>query len=152
MFWGTPKLPLDENQKEWIEKSFEWLLKEFGEDYFLKRQTILPEKSFFPDKYQGTDECVAKLTQRVCWFMDVDPSMVELGFFSDRDEIADKHRLVGETQHSGAAGLYFTKTGQEERKKIALNISDFKNPTSLVATIAHELGHVILLGGGKISP
>ena len=38
---------------------------------------------------------------------------------------------------------------KDMRKKIAINVSEFKNPTKLVATIAHELGHVILLGGEK---
>lgn len=151
MFWGTPKLPLDEKQKEWIEKSFQWLLKEFGEDYFLKRQTILPEPSFFPDKYQGTEECVIKLMERVCSYMDVNPNLVEMDFFFDRDETAAKHRTGNEGEYSGAAGLYFSKASQETRRKIAINISQFKKPTKLVATIAHELGHVILLGGGKIS-
>jgi len=35
--------------------------------------------------------------------------------------------------------------------RVAVNRSQLKNPTALVATIAHELGHVILLGGNKIS-
>jgi len=152
-FWGgeTPKLPLDEEQKAWIEKSFQWLLNEFSEGYFLKRQTILPEQSFFPDKYQGTEECVVKLVERVCSYMDVDPNLVETEFFFDRDDTASKHRLGGEEKHDGSAGLYFSQTSRETKKKIAINVSQFKNPMSLVATIAHELGHVILLGGGKIS-
>lgn len=151
MFWETPKLSLDEQSKDWIEKSFQWLLKEFGEEYFLKHQTILPESSFFPDKYQGTEECAIKLVERVCSYMDVNPANVEVDFFFDRDETASKHRLGGEQSHSGAAGYYLSKTDNEPRKKISINISQFKNPTSLVATIAHELGHVILLGGGKVS-
>jgi hypothetical protein len=142
---------LDEQQKEWIEKSLQWLLKEFGENYFLKHQTILPEPSFFPDKYQGTEACVAKLVERVCSYMDVNPSLIEVEFFCDRDETGAKYRLGGEEQHSGAAGLYFSETSQKMRKKIAVNVSQFKNPTKLVATVAHELGHVILLGGRKIS-
>jgi hypothetical protein len=35
---------------------------------------------------------------------------------------------------------------------VALRSSQFKDPLSLVATVAHELGHVILLGGGLLSP
>jgi hypothetical protein len=150
VFWGTPKLPLDKEQKEWIEKSFHWLIEEFGADYFLQHKTILPESSFFPDKYDGTEECVTKLVARVCSYMDVNPNLVEVDFFSDRDETAAKHRTGNEGENSGAAGLYFSKTPQETRRKIAINVSQFKNPTKLVATIAHELGHVILLGGGKI--
>jgi hypothetical protein len=151
MFWGTPKLPLDEKQKEWIEQSLQWLLKEFGEGYFLEHPTILPEASFFPDKYQGTEESVIALVKRICAYMDVDPDLIEVDFFLDRDETASKHRLGGETDYSGAAGLYFSETSKKPRKKIAINVSEFTNPTKLVAVIAHELGHVILLGGGKIS-
>jgi len=151
VFWGPPKLQLREEQKEWIEKSFQWLLKQFGEDFFLKRQTILPQQSFFPDKYDGTEECVTKLVERVCAYMDVDPNLVEVDFFFDRDETAAKHRTGNQGEYSGAAGLYFSKASKEARRKIAINVSQFKNPMSLVATIAHELGHVILLGGGKIS-
>lgn len=152
MFWGTPTLPLAEGQQEWIEKSLQWLLNEFGENYFLKHPTILPDKTFFPDKYQGTEEDVIKLVGRVCSYMDVNPNLIDVEFFFDRDETAAKHRTGNEGEYSGAGGFYFTKTSQELRKKIAVNVSEFKNPTKLVAVIAHELGHVILLGGGKMSP
>jgi len=145
-------LPLKEDQQKWIEDSFHWLLQEFGERYFLERRTILPEASFFPDKFKGAEECVLKLVERVCGYMEVNPAQVEVDFFTDRDDTAEKHRLGGEQSHSGAAGYYLMKTSSEPRKKISINYSQFKNPTSLVATIAHELGHVILLGGGKISP
>jgi predicted Zn-dependent protease len=69
-------------------------------------------------------------------------------FFFDRDETAAKHRTGNQGEYSGAAGLYFSKASQETQRKIAINVSQFKTPMSLVATIAHELGHVILLLGG----
>ena len=34
---------------------------------------------------------------------------------------------------------------------VAINNSNSKKPTKFIATIAHELGHVILLGGGRIT-
>jgi hypothetical protein len=144
--------PLDGEQKEWIEKSYQWLFSIFGEKYFLQHKIILPEMSFFPDKYDGTEESVITVVKRVCSYMDVNPDLVDVEFLVDRDDTAAKHRLGGGQDYSGAAGLYFTKTSGETRKKIPINVSTFKNPTSLVATVAHELGHVILLGGGKISP
>ncbi|MGA9776704.1 MAG: hypothetical protein WBS33_00360 [Verrucomicrobiia bacterium] len=147
-----PELPVNEEQKTWIEKSFQWLLEEFGADCFLKHQTILPELSFFPDNYQGTEECVDKLVERVCAYMDVNPGFIDVVFLVDRDETAAKHRTGNADPHSGAAGLYFSQTSQENRKRIAINVSQLKNPANVIATAAHELGHVILLGGGKISP
>lgn len=152
-FFGAeiPELPLNAEQKVWIERSFQWLLDEFGVDCFLKHRTILPEPAFFPDQYSGTEECVIKLVERVCSYMEVDPRLVAVEFFADRNEIAEKYRTGNPDEYSGAAGLYFSKASAENRKTIAINVSQFKNPTGLVATIAHELGHVILLGGGKIS-
>ena len=139
----TPQfdLPVNQEQKDWIEKSFLWLLDTFGRDYFLKHQTILPEPSFFPNKYDGTEESVDVIVKRVCGYMDVNPDLIEVSFFVQQDQSREEH---------GQAGLYYSKSSTETRKKIALNVDSFKNPTKLVGTIAHELGHVILLGGGKI--
>jgi hypothetical protein len=49
------------------------------------------------------------------------------------------------SQHSGAAGLYF---GAEHSGQFVLGIaiSGLQRPGALVATICHELGHVHLLG------
>jgi hypothetical protein len=35
---------------------------------------------------------------------------------------------------------------------VAIRSSQLKDPLALVATMAHELGHVILLGGGLMNP
>lgn len=147
---GIPKLPLKEDEKAWIEKSFHWLLDEFGVECFLKHRLVLPEPSYFPDKYQGREEDVIDLVGRICGYMDVNPASVEVGFFQGRAK-TDESLRAGSREYSGAAGLYLGKSSDETRKKIAINVSEFKRPTNLVATIAHELGHVILLGGGKLS-
>ena len=83
--------------------------------------------------------------------MDVNPNLVVVDFSLIGMKPQPNIARGNEEEYSGAAGLYFSTTSKETRKKIAINISQFKNPTKLVATIAHELGHVILLGGGKIS-
>jgi hypothetical protein len=152
MFWDAPKLPVEKAHQEWIEDSFLWLLRQFGESNFLKSQTILPTQTFFPDKYDRTEQSVVVLVKRVCFYMGINPDEVEVRFFTDQDDTAQRHHLGNEEKYSGAAGLYFTKSSDESKKQIAINVSNFKDPTSLVATIAHELGHVILLGGGMVKP
>lgn len=137
-------------EKAWIESSLVWLLEAFGAEFLLKQQVILPEASFFPDKFHGTQDCVRKLAERVCGYMQTDPNLIEVEFFSDQDDAAKDHRL-GESGYSGAAGFYFHKPTPDRRKKIAINTSQLGNPTRLVATISHELGHVILLGEGRLA-
>jgi hypothetical protein len=52
----------------------------------------------------------------------------------------------------GAAGLYYERPVRRELSTIYLSAGQLANPTFLVATLAHELGHEILLGGGVITP
>ena len=106
-------LPVNGEEKKWIEESFQWLLETFGKDVFLKHKTILPEEAFFPDKFDGSEEAVDKMVNRVCSYMDVDPRLIEVEFFFQQDESKAEH---------GQLGLYYAKTSAENRKKIALNV------------------------------
>ena len=142
--FGIPNLPITSEQKEWIEESLLWLLNQFGKDYFLSRRTILPEPSFFPDKYKPTEESVEKVVYRVCDYMDVNPATIEIGFRGHPGG-------DGSIRTRRHVGLYFHPTDTNPRPGIAVHESILRNPVKLVATIAHELGHVILLGGGRIS-
>ena len=155
---GTPlvnsppcELPVSDEEKTWIEDSLQWFLNEFGAKLFLSRHVILPEQSFFPDRYKGTEECVKKLVRRICYYMNVDPEGIEISFLSQPEDLAAKHRAGMDREERGAAGLYYHGTDSRPKPTIAINESQLKQPMSLVATIAHELGHVILLGGQRIS-
>ena len=144
-------LPVTPAEKSWIEDSFRWLICEFGTEDFLKRRTVLPERSFFPDSYKGTDTCVEALVARVCSYMGVDASSIEIYHLEKNEDLSAKHRTgVSESEH-GVAGLYQHPTAEQPNPTIFIRVDLRKEPMNLVATVAHELGHVILLGGGRIS-
>jgi hypothetical protein len=52
------------------------------------------------------------------------------------------------TQYSGAAGVF--TTGEGGRPVVTIDKSNTDQPARLLAVIAHELGHVRLLGEGRI--
>lgn len=125
----------------------------------LDAQVILPTHEYFPDPYDGNDATAKLLFQRMCGYMRVDPRPINLEIFPDETE---ELRTVlpywrgGRGGSNGCAGFYtsdHTETKADGTKQIlvALRSSQLKDPLSLVATIAHELGHVILLGGGLVS-
>ena len=150
MFWSAPSLPIEKNDQEWLEQTLLWMLDEFGKDYFLNKPTILPRHSFFPDKYRGTEECVRTLTERICQYMDVDFRSLHVELFEAENCAAPEDLAAGESQFSGAAGLFHQSAS---RKKMAIQISYgcLQNHVKLVATIAHELGHVRLLGERRVA-
>jgi hypothetical protein len=82
--------------------------------------------------------------------MGVEREQVELEIIAD-DEDAELIAALPsfERSWSGAAGHYRRRNG---RNVIAVKSAQADNPVALVATIAHELGHVRLLGEGRVSP
>ncbi len=140
---GKPRCPVDESTKRWIETRFAWLTNELGIECLLTARTVLPTKEFLPLTYECTEDGIHDLMCRVATFMDVDPATLNLGFYED-----------GTPQYEGvvnnrSAGLY-TKTG--EKYDIWLEVNSLDVPASVIGTLSHEIGHVILLGQNRISP
>jgi hypothetical protein len=144
--WFRPTCPVDPHAKRWIEQRLAWLADQFGLDVFMRRALILPLEEFFPDKYDGSEDSVRVLVDRVCAYMDVDPERIHLKFFTDRKDL----RLInqqGQGISTGAAGLYRERFG---KFWVQLETSQFDEPMTLVGTTAHELAHARLLGEKRV--
>lgn len=140
-----PSCPCDPAAKAWIEERLEWLASEFNDSAFSGRPIVLPRSEFFPDPFDGSEQAVRRLLDRVCHYMDVEPDLVDLRFMAK----AGKLWLVNDKGHylPDAAGTY-----QEGEQKFIISIDECElaDPMSLVGTIAHELAHARLLGEGRI--
>ena len=86
--------------------------------------------------------------------MGVDRNTVPLEIFPDEiDELRDLLPVWSSDRGPQAAGLYLHAHSRkrsdenEHRMVVALRSTVMRDPLSLVAVAAHELGHVILLGG-----
>ncbi|MCE9562732.1 MAG: hypothetical protein K8U57_11855 [Planctomycetes bacterium] len=114
----------------------------------LGRQVVLPTPEFFPDPYDGSREAAAAIFDRVCRYMEVDRNRVALAWFvNERDTRPDIFR---EGRSDGAAGLY--SADGLSRVAIEIDEAQLANPEAMVGTMAHELGHVHLLGDRRLSP
>ena len=76
MAWFSPKCPVTDNEKAWVEHNLLWFLEQFGQQTFLDVNVILPTPAFFPDPFKGSEECVRRLVDRVCGYMQVAPHRV----------------------------------------------------------------------------
>lgn len=87
--------------------------------------------------------------ERVCEFMEVDHERIRLSIVADETGAMRQHLPFWEGSSHGAAGLF---TGDNRRATIKVSAKQLGDPTALVATFAHELGHVLLLCDQKLSP
>jgi hypothetical protein len=149
MNWFAPKCPLDPDSKQWIESAFEWLIEEFGVEVIRTTAVVLPTDEFFPDTFDGSQDSIRKMVSRVSEYMDVDPTHLTIKFH--RNDDADQiHPLAADGETRGhALGSYTLRHGKHT---ISLDLSQASNPETMVATIAHELGHVILQGENRLDP
>lgn len=158
MPWFSPKLPIHEEDRQWVNNGLHRLEQLLGRRRLLEAKVVEPTAEDFPDPYDRTAEGVDSLFQRVCHHMQVEHSSVTLQIFPDETqglrEVLPSWRSDGGTH---AAGLYVHAHEQSRASDrssgmvVAIRSSMLKDPMSLVATMAHELGHVILLGGNLLT-
>lgn len=146
MLGFRPKLPVTDEDRRWVDQGFELLASKLGRSRMLDAEVILPTPEYFPDPYDGTEATADGLFQRICGYMHVDRRQIDLHVIPD--ESAELRHLLPywERSSKGYAGLYMQEE-DHSHMVIAVHGSKLKDPLSLAATLAHELGHVVLLGG-----
>ncbi len=81
MFGRKPKLPVTQEQQEWIENSFQFLIELFGVDWVRNAPLVLPKEQFFPKKYEPTEDWAAFAFGCVCDLMKVSRPRVEFAVY-----------------------------------------------------------------------
>ena len=125
----------------------EWLLEEFGSEAFRRVSVVLPTDEFFPDSYSADEDDARTLVDRVCEYMSVDPDRIEVEFFDDESRELQRDFVYSEGSSDGPTGHYKKR---RDKFVVSLESSQLAEPMCLVATIAHELGHVRLLGEERV--
>jgi hypothetical protein len=145
--WWRARCPVRPLEREWIDRSMAWFVDQFG-DQRLHDDVMLPNDDYFPGVYRGTPDDVEQVLDRLCEHMRVDRDRVELEqCASDANPELSGHVPIRAQSH-GAAGDYRLRGG---RPVIGISDDQAAQPMALVATLAHELGHVLLLGDGRIT-
>lgn len=128
---------------------FQWLIDELGSGIVQQSQAVLPTEEFFPDQFDGSEASVRHFINRVCEYMDVDPDSLFVRFEYSEDDMI--HPLASSGERRGhVLGTY--RPRRDGKSTITLDLNKAHSPQSLIATVAHELGHVILLGEDRLDP
>ncbi|MEN6450351.1 MAG: HEAT repeat domain-containing protein [Thermoguttaceae bacterium] len=121
-----PECPVSYREKAWVETRMRWLGAQFGARRLTRCQIVLPTEEFFPGRFDGTPEAAGRVFERVCQYMEIPPAEVRLQF-------------APEEAMRGVAGLY-------QPGLVLVKETQLAEPIALVATMAHELAHHLLIG------
>ncbi|WBQ06878.1 hypothetical protein [Kribbella sp. CA-293567] len=151
----TPrKRRMPAGHRQWIEDSMGWLLDEFGPE--LLNRPILQPAELIPAGYDGTTDAARALFVRVCERMAVDAETIELRF--DLNELSEQlpadlleQRPTDQHLHDLVQGQFGLWRRTADRNLIRVSASLLEQPEVLVAVLAHEVGHEVLLGSGRLA-
>ncbi|RCS40711.1 hypothetical protein DTL42_25445 [Bremerella cremea] len=146
-FASPPVCPVNEQEREWIDDRFAWLIEEFGMERLRQGITVLPTTQFFPGHYRATEDEIHHLLVIVAQHMDVDPDCLWLSYYGDGNQA--RNSLARDNWQS-TKGLY-SEVEESGFYRIQLNVDGLNDPLGVVATLAHEIGHVRLLGEDRVS-
>ncbi|NUS00389.1 MAG: hypothetical protein HOV67_34635, partial [Kribbellaceae bacterium] len=137
----APRERLAGGSGRWIRMSMDWLIAEFGREVVL-RPIVLPE-DVIPAGYDGSQAAAAELCERVARRMDLRPGQCGLSFELDGVRSPVRRMVVKEQ-----SGRWIRGDGQNQ---IQLAPALAADPVALTAIYAHEAGHELLLGSGRIT-
>lgn len=146
--------PVSEDDRIWIENSLIWLMNQFNEETLLRKSILVPTAEYFPPLFTKTDDMAGDLLQIVSTQMDVEKDNIKIDYYNDSiTEITNDLGGILFTQQyeneTYSTGLYAGKDS-EGKYLIALEGSLLKTPYKLIATLAHEIAHIKILGEGRL--
>jgi hypothetical protein len=145
--FGKPKCPVDPVVKDWMEFRMGWLGDRFGRDRLFEMQVVTPTNDYFPFALDGSVEAGERMFDLVCKFMDVEKGEAVFDVF-DPGRMKFPAGVPYDWKHDGAAGFY----EDEVYKLVAVSDELLLDAEGFVGTVAHELGHVLLIGRGLLDP
>ena len=147
-----PKAPLIDQNRLWIEESLDWLEKEFSDFPIEQIKTFVPTIEDFPLKFEETEDTAWTVVNIIAEAMEIDAEKIDLKLFSNGvkefrfgSSVTFVNLNEGETE---SAGTYIEN--DEGRFEISLDADILSRGEKLIATVAHELCHVKLLGENRI--
>jgi hypothetical protein len=143
-----PRLPVTAEKQHWIDESFRRLASLVGAQRLLKATVVLPTPEHFPDPYDRSEESLQAMFRRVAEKMQMDSAEIDVTLYASGADITSSLTPFHSGTVSAAAGLYHHNPA--DRPQISINESQLKDPMALVATLVHELGHVMLLRPGLV--
>jgi hypothetical protein len=143
-----PKLPIDPGQQKWVDDAFLRLAAILGAGRLLNATVVLPTPEHFPDPYDRSELALQQIFGRVASAMQVDPTEIDVTLFASGDDVTRSLVPFSSGPSSGPAGLYHHDP--TTRQQISIDEKQMSDPIALVAVLAHEIGHIILLRPGLI--
>jgi hypothetical protein len=147
----VPSCPAGEDARAWIEARAGWILEAFAHKPPEKVEVVLPTEHYFPEGFDGSADAAFGVFARVRGYLDLETEHMVFRLFEGREDVFNQPEWQANEGHSACAAGLFVKGIDGEPHLVELSTSQLSGAGSTVATVAHELCHVLLIGQGRIT-
>lgn len=148
--WLFPSTcPVDEEHRLWIESRAGWIVRNYPD--LIELPVRLPLREDFPDPYERSHDAASALMRRIQSYLGLGDERIRLAFYREGDGLDELRLLYGAEGISsrGTAGTFHGGGFRGGLSTISINEDSLASEIRLAATLAHELGHFILLVRSK---
>lgn len=150
------KCPVEEERRQWIDKAFIWLVHEFGADFIKNVKVLTPNETDFPFKFVGDEENAYEVLDVIAPPLNINVDDIEIEFYTEAESEIEtggayytNYFLKQADGEEYSSGHYRGKLA-DGKYHIGFETKFLNNPEQMIATLAHELLHIKLLGEERI--
>lgn len=136
-----------------MEEAFVWLLAEFGAEKIRCRKVMRPVPEDFPIQFDQSENDAYALLPVIAAQMETAPGGISLNFYDQTlvEFSAGSGRMFSQQTPGEQYSAGTFRAGKKNGKYlISIEAAQLKSTENLVATLAHEIAHIKLLGEGRI--
>jgi hypothetical protein len=146
-------IPIDKELRKYFEHCILWLVQEFPEPKIEERKVLTPTLQDFPIQWNKSEDNALDALRIICSNMQIDQNEIEIDFYDNGIKEIDMGTSVifleADPKNPQPAGWYHREKAND-KFRISLDKALLQKPDCMIATIAHELAHVKLLGEKKL--
>lgn len=132
-------LPIDSETQEWIDARTSWIMDQIGLERIRSFDVVAADAELLDGYCADDQDSVFAVFRKICTKMDIEFGSIDFYFMDNQREDGVQY----------AAGLY--QSLGNSRHAITIDLSLLEDPVELIATLAHELCHVLLIGHQRIT-
>lgn len=137
--------PITEDDRNWLVESLLWYEQLLGKEFLIDQKNLTPTKGDFNRSFNGSERDARYVLRKLSSHMGIDINRLNLVIYSETTPVELSQGIYTERgDYTPCLGRYMEHSNG--LIDIMVEESILLNPISLIATIAHELMHVKLLG------
>ena len=140
--------PIDEEMRQWIEYAMQWLMLEFGEEFFHKTHVYSNMKELL-NSFEKETATLNELGDMIIYLMFLEDEEILFTVYDEGVEQIETEAgdvALGTFEEETTTGGLYVGKNKEGKYEIGIERKILQDPIHLISTLAHELSHVWLLG------